>query len=256
MIVVDNFDQGSTAWHSARAGIPTASQASRILTPKTLKLAAGRQKYINELLEEWRTGGPAQDLNGIAAVERGRELEPQALAWYEVVYDETPQKVGLVYNDDRTCACSPDGFVRGVVHDSPGGEVIDWTHGLEVKNPSGPVHIGYMRQAASDDGDRYAFLPGDYRAQVQFSLWVTQLPMWRFLSHHPEMPPVVVDVEPEDAWQTALDELMPTFLAELEAAKQFLLDRGVRPLEARSIETVERPVEGEYPPIDQWPEGW
>ena len=47
-----DVQQGTIEWVNARLGIPTASQFTRILSPKELKFSASATKYALELLAE------------------------------------------------------------------------------------------------------------------------------------------------------------------------------------------------------------
>ena len=80
--------------------------------------------------------------------------------------------------------------------------------------------------------------------------------MWRFVSHHPDMPAAVCDVVPDDAWQTALEHYMPIFLEELDEAKAWMVEWGAPPVEVRGVEAVDIPAPAEVPVAGSWPEGW
>ena len=70
MIILE-VEQGSTAWIQARLGIPTASQASRIVTP-TGRLSKSRDGYLAQLLAEWALGETVTDFAGTEWMERGK----------------------------------------------------------------------------------------------------------------------------------------------------------------------------------------
>jgi hypothetical protein len=53
---IHNVDQGSPEWHALRCGVPTASEFSKILTPKTMKLSEQAPAYMYRLLGEWMLG--------------------------------------------------------------------------------------------------------------------------------------------------------------------------------------------------------
>ena len=47
-------------------------------------------------------------------MERGKMLEPEAFAYYDIQTDSNPLKVGFIYRDEgRMVGCSPDGLVPG-----------------------------------------------------------------------------------------------------------------------------------------------
>ena len=90
MIVLD-CKQGSRAWIEARLGIPTASMFGQIVTP-TGKLSASRGPYMGKLLAEWALGEPVDAFES-DWMERGKMLEGEAFAYYDIQTDSEPQEV-------------------------------------------------------------------------------------------------------------------------------------------------------------------
>jgi len=198
--------QGSTAWKIARLGMPTASQFHRIMSPKTLKPLAGAETYLNELLAEWALGIMEGEDNDF--MERGRELEADAVAWFELATGVECETVGFITNDAGTVGCSPD-------------RLIGSDAGLEIKCPKATTHIGYLRTA----GD-----VGPYLAQLQGALWVAERQRWTWVSYHPTLPAAVVTVERDEKFIAALASAVTDFADQLAAAKADLLRRGVVPV--------------------------
>ncbi|HLS34240.1 MAG TPA: YqaJ viral recombinase family protein, partial [Brevibacterium sp.] len=120
--------QGSPEWLAARLGLPTCSQADRILTPARLRPASGAVTYRLQLLAEWVLGYPIEWSGSSAYMERGTELEAEARAAYEVEMGVDVEEVGLVLAPGGAFAGSPDGLV---------GE----DGGLEIKCPALHTHI-------------------------------------------------------------------------------------------------------------------
>ena len=60
-------------------------------------------------------------------------------------------------------------------------------------------------------------------------MWVTGRAWWDFLSYAPGLPPVLIRVEPDKKFQSALDDHMPTFHAELMSGRERLREKGVEP---------------------------
>lgn len=206
MIIID-CEQGTPDWDDARRGIPTASEFSRIVTP-TGKLSASREGYIAELVAEWALGYSVASFGGNAATERGHILEPEALDYFTMLTDAEVERVGFVYrDDDRMVGCSPD-FMHG---NDPG----------ELKCPENPgIHL--VRLVRDE-------LPRDYFAQCQGQIWVTGGARCHFMSYFPSLPPLYVTVEPDDAFQAALDKHIPAFISELLEAREKLIAMGVTP---------------------------
>jgi len=186
--------QGSPEWLQARLGIPTASQADRILTPSKLKPAAAAREYLHQLLAEWILGYPIEWAGSSQYMQRGTDLEAEARAAYELEMGVDVQTTGLLLTDDGMCGGSPDGLVGD-------------TGGVEIKCPAIHTHIGYLLAPES--------LAGRYRGQVQALLWLTGREWWDLWAYHPELPPVRVRVEPDAEWRAAWEPALAAFVAEL-----------------------------------------
>ena len=218
-MIVNPAEQGTVAWQEARLGIPTASQFSRIVTA-TGRLSKQRDSYLSELLAAWCLGEPVTDFLGTDATERGHVLEPDARKYYAFQRDVEPTTVGLIYRDEsRMVGCSPDGLV--------GEDGL-----LELKCPMAPTHILCLCRGG---------LPPTHKAQVQGQLWVSGRKWCDFMSYHPQLPPLLIRVEPDLAYHAALDEFMPLFVEEVIAGRERLRELGavIAPKEVA-------PVNGDY----------
>lgn len=199
MIILMEMIQGSREWIEARLGVLTASQVSKLVTP-TGKLSASRTDLLCSLIAEKLTGEPADDFAGTYWTDRGQALEDDAGAYFSLQTGMDPTAVGFVYKDDtKRAGCSPDWLVYM-------GE--DPICGVEVKCPKAATHVRYLLDEKADK----------YMPQIQFSLWVTDLPVWWFMSYHPGMPPLLRQFEPDKDWQAAFDKHVPIFLDEVSAA--------------------------------------
>ena len=196
-----DVDQGSPQWLAARLGIPTASQFHRIITPKTCKLSAAADEYMHELLAEYFTGESVQAADN-QYMERGRAMEPEAVAWYEYQFDVETERVGFCLRDDRSCGASPDRLV--------GDDGL-----LEVKCPSLTTHIGYLL----DQG-------GAYRCQLQGQLYVTGRKWIDFCSYNPAVKPDVYHFERDEDFISLLDTAIKNFVLRLNDARTKLEAKG------------------------------
>lgn len=165
--------QGTEAWLQLRAGIPTASQFHKIITPKTRKLSAQAEEYLYKLLAERVLGRYLEETRGFYWAERGKEKEDEARAYYEALYNVEVKVVGFVTNDDRTVGASPDRLV--------GEDGL-----LEIKCPAPQTHMAYLL------GDP---VTSDYWLQIQGQLWVAERDWCDVVSYHPELPSRVIRVE-------------------------------------------------------------
>jgi hypothetical protein len=193
-VIVLDVAQGSPEWHRCRLGRPTASNFHKILTPKTLKIAAGRFDYMHELLAEWMLGAPLEEFT-TAAMEYGKFMEPVAVAWYEFQHDVKADAVGFVLRDDERVGCSPDRFI--------GSDGI-----LEVKCRQAKAHVACLL------GDEIAS-----PTQVQGNLWVTEREWADVLGYHERMPAALCRVGRDEKFIKALSDAVEQFCDELAEAR-------------------------------------
>ena len=204
MIRLD-VQQGSPEWAHARLGIPTASEFSRILTPKTLRPSESAVGYHNELLAEWLLGEPLESGDD-GFMRRGHVLEEDAVRYYEFERGLDVDRVGFVLRDDRRSGCSPDGLVG-----------VDGL--LEIKCPSPAMHVGYLLEAPVDK----------YRLQVQGNVWIAERDWCDLLSYHPSLPPALVRCYRDDKVIKALAAVVEAFCDHLAEARARLEARGLGP---------------------------
>ena len=155
MSIVHDVEQGSDAWRKLRAGVPSASCFDKIIT-STGAESKQRAGYAKTLAAELYSGSPLDDAwTGNKWTERGKELEDEAVRWYEFDQDVKTERVGFVTTDDGSAGCSPDRFVG--------------THGLlEIKCLKSENHVDaimYFRKHGAP--------PTDYIQQTQGQLMVT-----------------------------------------------------------------------------------
>lgn len=161
-----------------------------------------------ELLAEWALGYPVTPFQGNRATERGHMVEPEAMDYFAMLRDAEPTKPGFVYRDEsRMVGASPDFMVDG----EPG----------ELKCPELPgVHLVRLIRGE---------LPREYFQQCQGQMWVTGAEQCHFMDYFPTLPPLCVTVERDDKFQAALDEHIPTFIAELLEGRKKLEGMGITP---------------------------
>lgn len=177
-------EQNSPDWFQAKLGIPSASNFSRIITPKTMKMSTQATDYAHELIAEIMLGYPVKNHDNLFWVERGKELEPQAVKLYEMTYDLNTVPVGFIVTDDGKYGASPDRLI--------GDDGV-----LEIKCTSDTVHMGYVLSGIDEK----------YKAQIQGQLLVTGRQWCDWWMYHPELPPVKIRTERDEE-----------FIAKLEAA--------------------------------------
>lgn len=201
-MIVHDVIQGTTAWLAARAGIPTASAFDRIVTPKG-RPSTQAEKYMHMLLAERMMGHPVLQMQ-TSWMGRGKELEGEAVLYYEGVRELDTTVSGFVTNDERTIGASPDRFV--------GDDGL-----LELKCPAEHTHVAYLLTRSVD---------AEYYPQVQGQLWVTDRKWLDIMSYHPEMPPAIIRVARDDKFIETLAREVHMFSAMLEQKAEYLTQRG------------------------------
>jgi hypothetical protein len=201
-VIIHNVIQGTTEWLAVRAGIPTASAFDRIVTPKG-KASAQAEKYMFMLLAERIMQHPVLQIQ-TNWMGRGKELEGEAVLYYEGVRELDTSVIGFVTNDDGTIGASPDRFV--------GDDGL-----LELKVPAEHTHVGYLLTRAVD---------AEYYPQVQGQLWITGRKWLDIMSYHPEMPPAIVRVERDDGYIATLAGSVTAFSEALELKAAELREKG------------------------------
>ena len=203
-MIVHDVPQGSPEWFERRLALPTASCFHRILTP-TLKPATGMKTYAYELIAEALIGEQA-DSGGGEFMARGTEMEPEAVAWYELHRDVDTQTVGFCTTDDGEVGCSPDRLV--------GDDGL-----LEIKCPSAKVFVATMMGE-----NEHA-----HRCQVQGQMWVTGREWCDLVIYNPVLPPMVTRHTVDPEWVAAFESALATFQGILVSGAVKLRDLGIEP---------------------------
>lgn len=195
----NDVEQGSEAWLKLRAGIPTASEFHKIITP-TGKPSAQADGYLHHLLAEAILKRPIAGPETEAML-RGRELEPQAVAAYELQTGFDTTVCGFVTNDEGTIGASLD-------------RLVDVNGALETKCPNPATHVGYLLSRKIEN---------EKKPQVQGQLYVSGRQWVDVMSYHPEMDRVIIRVERDEEYIRLLHHLLTDFVSKLEIHKAQLL---------------------------------
>lgn len=184
--------QGTTEWHAARCGIPTASEFDKIITTQG-KQSTQRTKYMYKLAGESIAGAEENSYQSAAMI-RGNETEAEARRFYEFATGESVDEVGFCLSDCGRYGASPDGLV------GEDGQV-------EIKCPTLAVHVGYLLAGV---------LPTEYFQQTQGQLFVTGRKWSDFVSYYPGIKPLIVRVYPDGSFHKMLGVELEGFCGELE----------------------------------------
>ena len=194
MKIYRGIKQGSAAWFALRLGIPTASCFDQIITPTKRKLSASWKGYACRLISERLLNKPTETIEGQKWMDRGKELEPEAVQRFEVVNDIITTPVTFIKTDDESMGCSPDRCIFGTDPDRP-------LKVFEAKCPAPHTHLEY-----------HLFGRGtDYECQIQGQMMIAEVDEAIFYSYLPDGPALTL--------KTPRDE---DFIRDLRAAlRQF-----------------------------------
>jgi len=179
-MIIHDVQQGSDEWHSLRAGMPTASEFSSIVTSKGEE-SKSRSGYAITLAGELYAGKTLDQWQGSAWTERGKELEERAFAAYSFYTDRSLTRVGFVTNDTGTYGCSPDALC--------GDDGL-----VEIKCLKAENHIKAMMYHR-----KHGTSPPDYVQQTQGQMLIAERKWVDLCFWHPDLPMLVVRHEPINA---------------------------------------------------------
>lgn len=161
-------EQRTPEWHRARVGMVTGTDAKALLSRgKGSEESVGRRDLRAGLVAERLTGESQDEAFVTKEMQCGAELEPDAIAAYELATDCSVQPVGFIRHLDMPVGCSLDGHVN------------DFTGFVEVKCPKTATHFGYLRANR---------VPPDYLPQITHNLFVSGAQWCDFVSFDPRLP--------------------------------------------------------------------
>lgn len=198
-------EQGSPEWFASRLGKITGSSFGKYLSP-TGKVSSSASTVNKKLIEEVVTGKQSEYFKS-DAMERGNEIEPLALAWFNKEMGRNFENVGF-FDSEKGYGVSADG--------------IDWTlnEGVEFKCPITSTHLDYLGKD---------IVPLQYIPQIQGQLMVTGFDHWWFVSFHPEInKQLVVKVERDEKYIAKLRETLEKNVGIISEKSSVLLDKGVK----------------------------
>jgi hypothetical protein len=191
-------EQNSPEWYEARLGIPTASNFATVMAKGEGKT---RRTYMLKLAGEIITGEPAESYTN-GHMERGHEMEPEALKAYTFVTNSEPELVGFVRNGDK--GASPDCLI-----DSDGlGE-------FKSKAPHILIEVLLKDQ-----------FPPEHRAQCQGALWVAEREWVDIVCYWPKLPLFVKRAHRDEEYIKTIASEVARFNDELAATVETIRRYG------------------------------
>ena len=180
MIIYDNIEQGSMEWHELRAGTPTSSEFSKLVTSKG-DPSKQMLDYAVQLAADLYAGAPQDRWEGNQWTERGKELEDAARAYYENTFpDREVTRVGYITDDDGRMGTSPD-------------SLVDLLGLLEIKCLKATSHVKTLMYLLKNRR-----LAPDYIVQPQGQMLIAEREWCDVLFWHPELPAAIYRAEPDE----------------------------------------------------------
>lgn len=192
---------GSIEWAQLHVGVVSAGEFDALMSPEMKpRTGEGPKTFLYKKAAEVFRGQPMCTLSPSAhaswQMNQGIILEEEAIPWYSLTFGQKVTQFLFCTTDDGLAGCTPDGLVED-------------DGGLEIKSPEPHTHVKYLL-----DG----ILPKDYRAQVQFSLYVTGRKWWRFVSWRRRFPPLMIQVERDEEIMESIDAVVKDFHFKLNEA--------------------------------------
>ena len=207
---IHDVEQRSDEWYALRAGMPTASEFSKIVTSKG-EPSKSAATYALTLAAELFAGRPVDAWEGNVWTERGREMETHAIGLYEFTRDLDVERVGFVTDDAGEIGCSPDGFV--------GDDGL-----VEVKCLKAENHVKAIIYF-----QKHGRCPTDYVQQAQGQMMICWRAWCDIVFFHPVLPLLVIRQEPDRDVQAALLAGIPHLCSERDTVLAALRRQGEPP---------------------------
>ncbi len=200
-------EQRSDEWFAERCGKVTASRIADVVARTRSGYGASRANYMAELLVERLTGKPVESYS-TPAMQRGVEMEQEAVAAYEFYTGNATEAVGFVPHPKiAMTGASPDRLVG-----------LDGL--VEIKCPNTATHIALLLGGEIDNR---------YRLQMQWQLSCTERMWCDFAPYDPRLPERMalhVRRQPRDDDVIKMLELeVSLFLSELDEKEADLRQR-------------------------------
>jgi len=198
-MIIHDIEQGTEEWHTLRAGIPTASCFSKLVTSSGA-VSKSMPEYAMTLAAEKYAGKVLDGFQGNKYTDRGHELEESARLAYSMDSDLDVDQVGFITNDLMQYGCSPDGLA---------GEGL-----VEIKCQIAKEHVKTLMYF-----DKHGKAPTTYIPQVQGQMFVTGRPWCDLTFYHPDLPMRIIRITPD---QLVVDTLKKQLKA-VEAERNIIL---------------------------------
>ena len=190
-------EQGSEAWYAARCGRITGTRFADLMAGATTKTY---ENMILDIVGEILTGEVEEGFSN-DAMQRGKDLEPEAREAYEDTTGNLVEQFGFIVPDAES-------QFHDFIGISPDGLLIEQPGMIEIKCPLRKTHLNYLIRGK---------LPADYYWQVHGQLFVTGLEFCDFFSYYPGLKPLLVRVEKDQAVHEQIEGRLLSAIPEIKA---------------------------------------
>jgi hypothetical protein len=205
-MIIHDMEQGTPEWFKARLGLPTASELSRIVT-STGQLSKSCKEYACEIAAERFFGMDEDAFPGNHWTERGKELEPEAIAAYEFLTGYEVKRIGFITDDKKLLGASPD----ILVNDNGLGEVKCLKRSKIL-----------MAKVFCEGR-----VPPSNYAQVQGQLFVSEREWTDWIPYHPDIPLETIRTGRDEKFITNLDKALEEFHGFVNEVSERLINEGL-----------------------------
>lgn len=188
-----DLEQGSEEWLKARAGIPTASNFSKILTNGLKSSKSKRDYMLSVVFEKIAKAKDSADNYKSSLMQRGNDLEEEAKISYGITNDVLVKDVGIVLRDDGEVGASPDGLV--------GDDGI-----IEIKCVLGSTLLSELETSTFSK----------YLLQIQGNLWITERKWCDLIIYHPQVKLFTVRIFRDEEKIKAIESHVNRFIVDCE----------------------------------------
>jgi len=198
---IHDIDQNTPEWEILRSGMPTASEASKLVT-STCAPSKSMSEYAQKLAGDLYAGHPIDAWEGNKFTDRGHEIEDQARMAYALRGGDV-QQVGFITDDLERWGCSPDSLV-----DDDGMLEIKCLPRQHIKA------LLYFK--------KHGKAPTEYAAQPQMQMFVAERKWCDLFFFHPDLPSLTIRMTPDPAIVAGLKSQLLACIAERNITLEIL----------------------------------
>ncbi len=204
-MIIHEVEQGTEEWHALRAGKPTASEFSKLVTSVGAP-SKSLEGYAIQLAADAIAGEPVDRWQGNEWTERGHEMEDRARSYYRLEYpNRAVTEVGFITDDLERWGASPDSMVDA---NDGGGTISEEDFGmLEIKCQKGSKHIETIMYY-----DKHGKMPPAYVQQTQGQMFVAGRAWNDLLFWHPDLPALLIRSHPDEEFVAGLTQQLETVM--------------------------------------------